>query len=277
MSFGGGTNTVTRTELDPVVRPYVEYGLQEAQKQYENTSTPNFFPGQTYVGPSQQTQTALMAAQNRAMQGNPLVPGAQQTALNTIQGSYLSGNPFFKGAFSAATDSARTAFQDQMQQVLSNASQAGRYGSNAMKQMQDRATSTFANALTNTAGQLAYQNYDAERARQQAMIGAAPQLAQADFADINQLMTIGQATEGYQQAALDDAIQRWNFQQTAPQAKLNTFLNAAYGSPQGGMVTQPTYRNPLAGAAGGAALGYALGGNSTTGAMIGAGLGGLLA
>ena len=24
---GGGTNTVTRTELDPVMRPFVQYGL----------------------------------------------------------------------------------------------------------------------------------------------------------------------------------------------------------------------------------------------------------
>ena len=32
---GGSTNTVTRTELDPAMRPYVQYGLGEAQRLYQ--------------------------------------------------------------------------------------------------------------------------------------------------------------------------------------------------------------------------------------------------
>jgi len=53
---GGTTNTVTRTELDPTMRPYVQYGLSEAQRLYQ-TGTPEFYTGATYVGPSQQTQS----------------------------------------------------------------------------------------------------------------------------------------------------------------------------------------------------------------------------
>jgi len=271
---GGGTNTVTRTELDPIMRPYVDYGLQESTRLYQNPDMPQYYPGQTYVSPSQQTQAALAAAQQRATTGNPLVPAAQQQALNTMQGGYLSGNPFFQGAFKAATAGAQTAYQDATQAALSNASRAGRYGSGSMGTALDRAGGVYANALTNTAGQLAYQNYDTERGRQQAMIGAAPQLAAADYTDINQLLQTGQAAEGYQEAAMADAVNRFNFAQQAPYQKLQSYLSGAYGAPTGMQVTQPVYRNQVGNILGGALTGAALGGGTGMGAGVGAAIGG---
>jgi hypothetical protein len=220
---------------------------------------------------------------------NTFNPAIQQMQ-GTASGQYLSGNPFFSGAFDAAARAAGTSFQDQMQQVASNTSRAGRYGSGAMGQLQDRAAGTFATALTDTAGKLAYQNYDAERARQEAAQGnignlygadyarqlqaaqMSPALAQADYQDISQLYQVGQAQESYQQAALADAMQRYNFQQNLPAAKLQSFLSAAYGAPMGQQTTQPIYRNQGANVLGGAALGSALGGGPL-GAGIGAGAG----
>jgi hypothetical protein len=273
---GGSTNTVTRTELDPIMRPYVDYGLQESTRLYQNPDMPQYYPGQTYVAPSQQTQAALAAAQQRATTGNPLVPAAQQQALNTMQGGYLGGNPFFEGAFKGATAGAQTAYQDATQAALSNASRAGRYGSGSMGTALDRAGSTFATALTNTAGNLAYQNYDAERTRQQSMIGAAPGLASADYTDINQMLQTGQAAEGYQEAAMADAVNRFNFAQQAPYQKLQSYLSGAYGAPTGMQQITPVYRNQMGNVLGGALTGAALGGmsgNAGVGAGIGAGLG----
>lgn len=297
------TQVVTQ-QIDPAMQPYIAYGLSEAQKLYQNPSVPGYYPGQGYVSPSDTTQQALQYGANRAVLGNPLLPQAQQTVgamqntfnpaiqqmQGTASGQYLSGNPFFSGAFNAAANAAGTTFQDQMQQIASNTSRAGRYGSGAMGQLQDRAAGTFASALTDTAGKLAYQNYDAERARQEAAMGnignlygadyarqlqaaqMAPALAQADYQDINQLYQVGQAQESYQQAALADAMQRYNFQQNLPAAKLQSFLSAAYGAPMGQQTTQPIYRNPTANILGGAALGGALGGGPL-GAGIGAGAG----
>ena len=282
-SGGGGQTTTQIQQIDPIMRPYIDYGLQEATRLYQNPDIPQYYPGQTYIAPSQQTQAALAAAQQRATTGNPLVPAAQQQALNTMQGNYLSGNPFFEGAFKAATQGAQTQYMDSTQQALSNASRAGRYGSGAMGTALDRAGGVYANALTNTAGQLAYQNYDTERGRQQAMIGAAPQLAQADYTDINQLLQTGQAAEGYQDLAMQDAINRFNFAQQAPYMKLQSYLSGAYGAPMGtqGSVTSPSYSgSKAAGALGGAATGAAIGSSfGPYGAAIGGGvglLGGLL-
>ena len=259
---GGGGTTTSIQQIDPTMRPFIQYGLEEATRLYQNPDIPQYYPGQTYISPSQQTQAALAAAQQRAVTGNPLVPAAQQTALNTVQGNYLGGNPFFEGAFKAATQGAQTTYQDTVNTALSNASRAGRYGSGAMGTALDRAGGVYANALTNTAGNLAYQNYADERGRQQAMVGAAPQLAQADYTDINQLLQAGQAGEGYQDLAMQDAINRYNFAQQAPYQKLQSYLSGAYGAPMGstGSVTSPSYGgSKAAGALGGAATGAAMG------------------
>jgi hypothetical protein len=282
-SGGGGQTTTSIQQIDPVMKPFIQYGLEESTRLYQNPDIPQYYPGQTYVGPSQQTQAALAAAQQRATMGNPLVPAAQQAAQQTIQGGFLGGNPFFEGAFKGATAGAQTAYQDATQLALSNASRAGRYGSGAMGTALDRAGSTFANALTNTAGQLAFQNYDTERGRQQAMIGAAPGLASADYADIGQLMQTGQIAEGYQDVAMQDAVNRFNFQQQAPYQKLQSYLSGAYGAPMGtqGSVTTPTYgRSQAAGALGGAATGASMGASfgpygAAAGGVLGA-IGGLL-
>ncbi len=52
-----------------------------------------FYPGQTYVGPSQTTQQGMQMAQQRALAGSPLLQGAQQTvgALQTATNPALGG------------------------------------------------------------------------------------------------------------------------------------------------------------------------------------------
>jgi len=71
---GGGTSE-TKSELDPTVRPFVEYGLGEAKNLYQ-TTTPEYFAGQTYVSPSAQTESALAQAEAQARAGSPLTSAA---------------------------------------------------------------------------------------------------------------------------------------------------------------------------------------------------------
>jgi len=236
-SGGGSQSSTTKQELDPTIRPYVEYGLSEAKNLYQ-TTTPEYFPTQTYVSPSSQTQAALQAAQTRALQGSPLTQTAQQQQLGTIGGQYLSaGNPYLTQALAGPTQQATQAYNDAIKQAQGTASMAGRYGSGVSADIQNRAAQTLATTLANKYGDLAYQNYGAERARQEAAALQAPQLAQADYQDINQLMNVGQIAEDYQQKALEDAIARYEFEQNKPYTKLQAYLGAAYGAPVG-QVTQ---------------------------------------
>jgi len=224
--------TTTTQTIDPAILPYLTYGLQQGAGLYQ-AGGPQYYTGETFVAPSQTTQAGVQALETRALAGNPLTGLAQQQLQGTLGGAYLGGNPFFQGAFAPAAQAAKSQFDTTLGDIASKSSLAGRYGSGAMGNLQNRATGQYAQALTNTAGQLAYQNYEQERARQQQAIGAAPALANADYQDINQLLQAGQLREGYQGQQLGADIQRFNFLQNQPQQNLQNYMSLVYGNPLG--------------------------------------------
>jgi hypothetical protein len=248
--------TTTTSTIDPTIQPFLTYGLTEAQKLYQGGG-PQYYGGQTYVGPSTTTQTGLQALEARASQGNPLLQSAQGQLQNTISGGFLQGNPFFQGAFQPAAQAAQTRFEQTLGDVGSAASKAGRYGGGAMQTLQDRASGQFAKSLADTAGQLAYQNYAQERGMQQQATMAAPAMAQADYQDIQNMLAAGQAREGYTGAQQQADIARFNFLQNQPQQNLQNYLSLVYGNPLGrvassttsGAADTSTLQNLLGGAA----------------------------
>jgi len=262
--FGGGgsqqtgTQTVTN-QIDPMLKPYVEFGLEEAKRLYQSP-TP-YAPFQTYIDPSQQTLSALGGIEQRATAGSPLLPAAQAQLQKTISGDYLSGNPFFTGAFQGATRDISNQFGQDIMGIRSNLSSAGRYGSGAQTQLEARAADVLANRLSDVGGKLAYQNYGDERTRQASAILAAPELAAADYTDPSKLLAAGLAREGYSQAQLADQIARYQYQM--PESRLSTFLTGVYGAPSGSVQERPIYENQgqqgfsnLLGIAGTAAMFY---------------------
>jgi hypothetical protein len=80
---------------------------------------------------------------------------------------------------------------------------------------------------------LAYQNYADERARQQAATMAAPQMASADYQDIQNMLQAGQIREGYQGQQMQGDIAKFNFLQNQPQQNLQNYLSLVYGNPLG--------------------------------------------
>jgi hypothetical protein len=229
---GGGGNQTSQTSIDPMLKPYITYGLNEAKGLYQ-TDSPQYYGGQTYVSPSQNTQYALQAAQNRALSGNPLLGQAQGQQADVVGGQYLQNNPYFNQAMAGAAQGATQNYNDAIMKAQGGASMAGRYGSNVSADLQNRAASTLSNTLANKYGELAYQNYGAERGYQEAAANNAPRLAEADYGDINKLLQVGQGQEGYQQTALNADMERFKFGQDAPYAKLQTYLSSVYGAPQG--------------------------------------------
>jgi hypothetical protein len=243
--FGGGgsqqtgTQTVTNS-IDPMLRPYVEFGLGEAKRLYQSP-TP-YAPFQTYISPSGATTSALSAIENRAMAGSPLTQSAQAQLGRTVSGDYLSGNPFFTGAFKGATRDISNQFGQNIMDIRSKASSAGRYGSGAQTAIEGRATDSLANALSDIGGKLAYQNYSDERARQESAIRAAPEMAATDYNDLAKLLGVGTTREGYDQAALADRIARYQYDM--PESRLSTFLTGVYGAPSGSVQERPIFSNP---------------------------------
>jgi hypothetical protein len=159
------------------------------------------------------------------MAGSPLLNAAQAEQLATIEGRGV--NPFLSGALEQANRLAGERYTQDIQNLQSQASSAGRYGSSAMGQQAGKAQDIFARALTEQGGQLAYQSSEAERGRQVAASQAAPQMSAADYADIQRLLQVGQGREAYDLNEIMGKLKAQNI----PLERLQQYANIAYGAP----------------------------------------------
>ena len=236
LSGGGGEQkSTTTTSIDPAIKPYVTYGLEEAKRLYQGAG-PQYYQGDTYIGPSSQTKQALNLAEQRALAGSPLLDAAQAQTLATIQGQGV--NPFLAGALAQTNRLSGEQYNRNIQNLQSSAASSGRYGSSAMGQQAGTAQDIFARALTEQGGNLAYQSAEAERQRQMQATGMAPQMAQADYFDITALGKVGQIGENYDMNKLQADINRYNYEQNLPQMKLQQYANLYSTAPQGSVTEQ---------------------------------------
>lgn len=289
---------MAESRIDPALLPYLQTGLQRAQELFLTGPQPTFFPGQTYVAPSEQTLAALTQQEQAAAAGAPVLQQAQQAYQQslgqigtTAAGGFLGGSPYREALIQAAT---RPLVQQYEQTVLpgiaSGFSRAGRYGSGAMEQAQARATEAFGRSLGDVSATLAAQDYARERGLQQqaqiaqsALAQAAPSFFQSSFLPAQALGAVGAAREQIAAQPLQESMQRFQFGQQLPFQQLQGFLSSVYGNPMGtsNVPIPQAQTNQIAQALGGAGLGY-LGGQFLTsqfGAnapLYGAGLGGLL-
>jgi len=246
MSKGGGTTrtVASQTGVDETTRPYKEFGLTEARRLYEQ-GPQQYYPGQTVVGFSPETEMSLSGMRQQAISGSPFIGAVQDVVMQNLTGT----NPLQSAAM-----------RPVMEAIEGKVSQAGRYGSGYGDAAMVQALAPFA-----------YQ------AQQQA-VSQAPAAREFGFADLATLGGVGQAREGLEQAQLASDIERFQFEQMAPQAGLANYLASVQGGQIGSQAITPQYRQPalqaLGGALGGAQIGDMVEGFSpSTGAILGAGLG----
>jgi hypothetical protein len=292
------------SKIDPALRPFLTEGLRQAQNLFLGANQPRYYEGQTYVSPSQATQDALAQQEAMARAGSPILQqaqGAYQGALGglgfTGAGGFLQGNPFQQAAMQAATRPIEQQFSNQvLPSIASLYSKSGRYGSGAMQNALSQATEAQTRALGDITGSMANQQYLAERGLQQQALGqqaqlaaAAPSIYSQQYLPSQQLAQIGAAQEQIAQLPLQEAMNRYYFNQQLPAQQLQSYLSSVYATPMSGsqFAPQPQATSSRVGSVlGGAGLGYGIGnmiggsglfGTSagTTGAVLG-GIGGLL-
>jgi hypothetical protein len=289
------------SRIDPRLQPYLGMGLQRAEQLFFGQQ-PQFFPGQTYVSPSEQTLAALQQQEALARGAQPALSASQEAYMGglgqlseTAGGAFLSGSPYLESLIETATRPIAQQFQEQtLPNIASQYSRAGRYGSGAMARATGQAQESTSRAIGDIATQLAAADYARERqAQQQAIVSQieaarlAPQFYQQQFLPSQQLGQIGAAREQIAAQPLQEEIARFNFQQQAPYQQLQGFLSSVYGTPLGSSQIQQTPQaqtNRFGQALGGGILGSQVGSmfggigglsGSQTGAILG-GLGGLL-
>tara|TARA_Y100000592_G_scaffold99470_1_gene175639 strand:+ start:441 stop:1256 length:816 start_codon:yes stop_codon:yes gene_type:complete len=267
MSKGSNPRNVTTTtanEPSEFIRPFLTQAIDYSQDLFES-DLPNFFPNATYTGFAPETETALDLATARATAGSPLLNLSQVEANKILSGDYLSptSNPFTQNLFNQMAG-------DVTSQVQSQFSRAGRLGSAANQEV-----------LTRQLGELANQVYsdqfNRERDNMVNVMNTAPTLAQADYQDIERLASVGAEKEALEQAKLQDAIARFDFEQSKPFIKLNEYLGALGANvPTTTVETSPVFRDRAGGLLGGAGAGINIASQLGVNPLFGAIGGGLL-
>jgi hypothetical protein len=261
------------------VQPFLNEGLRQAQELFLRQQ-PQMFPGQTYVSPSEQTLTALQTQENIARQQSPLLGAAQGAFLqslggisNTAAGQYLNANPYQQQMMQAATRPLEQAFSQQVLPGISSLySKSGRLGSGSMERALSSASEGFGRSLGDITANIAGTQFQQERGLQQQaalqlanLAQQAPALYGQQFIPSQQLAQIGAQREAIAGQPLQEAMNRFSYEQQLPYQQLSGFLSSVYGSPLGSFGTpapmQPANRvtGALAGGLAGGLGGYALG------------------
>lgn len=212
-------------------QPSLTFGFEQARNLYEGAA-PQFYPEATYVPMPGQSQEALGLMEERARAGSPIAEAGRSEYLDTLSGKYIDqGNPYI-------ADMA-TRFQNILQpQMTSLFGTGGRAGSGAHEEM-------YAEQFSDAMAPYLYGDYATERGRMYDAMMGAPGYAATDYADPARLAGVGEAYRAEDEAALGDAMARWNFEQTIAQQKLNQYI-AQVGGNYGG-TSETTGQQPWQG------------------------------
>jgi hypothetical protein len=241
------------SRIDPTIAPYLSEALGRARQLFLQGQAPQLYPEQMYVSPSQQTLTALSRAEqlaNRAPileEGQTAFQKAMGEATKVAGGEYVKESPYLQAQLSAALRPLQKQFTEQViPGISSQFSQAGRYGSGAMERATSGATEAFTRAAGDITSNIAGQQFQQERAYQQAAIpqlaqfGAmAPQFYQTQFMPVQQLAQVGAQREAIAAQPLQESMQRFQYQQQLPYQQLSGYLSSIYGSPLGRLTGAP--------------------------------------
>jgi hypothetical protein len=253
----------------PAVQPLL--GMLSGGTQAMGQVPTPFFPGPTYVAPSQPTQMGVNAAMRAAQTG-------MQSYLNRAQQNYgfLSGaaniadNPYVQAINQMTQRNLTQNLRENiLPQVNQGALQVNALGSGRHGLMQGRAIGDTQRAIADAQTQTNLGAYGQGLGAQQGALGATGAMLQNQLAPAQAMMVAGQQVEGYQGRALQDAMARFQHQYGEPWQRLGWVQGAmspfqSYATTQGfGNTAQQgaglSSVSPFASALSGGLQGYGVG------------------
>jgi len=127
--------TSSTSNIDPALLPFLTQGLERAQSLFLTGAQPEFFQGQTYVSPSQQTLDALQQQEALARQSSPVLQQAQQAYTQAL-GATSAASPLYQQIYGQAQQPMAGA------DVYGQAARGG-FGNLATSQLQNIAGGSF--------------------------------------------------------------------------------------------------------------------------------------
>ncbi len=296
--MGGSPTTETSTSESSLntFRPWEGaapgYGFLGGQIPFQMRPTP-FFPGQTYVGPSDATQQGAQGMMDAAKGMRPLLDTMQSNYGFLSNAADVANNPYVQSMNKTMQQQVNQNLnRNLLPQIQSGAQSVNALGSDRMGLAQGQALADTSQALANQVSQNNLTAYGQGLGAQQNALSQTGNMLTNMMAPSQAMLGAGQIGEGYQQKALQDAMARFAYQYQEPRSRIGNMsqllqflqpLGTQYGQGFGtGTQPNPGYMSPLqmglglAGTLGGAALagpfGAAIGGG-LAGGMGSSGLG----
>ena len=215
--MSGGSDNVTTQNFPDWAVPYAQNFLGRSQQVADIPYTP--YKGQTVAQLNPYQTGAFDAIAQRAYQGSPVNDAAAGELTKTLSGGYLNSNPHLDATVNRAQG-------DVMRGFAPIEARSGSFGNSGV-------TEAIGRSLGDVSSQIRGQDYAYERNRMVGSIGLAPQIANQDYVDANQLLSAGQGLQTQNQLNLDDTYRRFREAQDHPKEQLGTLgkaLGLNYGS-----------------------------------------------
>lgn len=221
--------------------PYIRAGFKAARQQVLDRLR-SFFPDDTVADFAPEQSEAFERIGARARGGSALLRAAQGYNTSVLNGDYLGGNPYRQQAIDAASRPLIENYRHAVSGIGSSFARAGRYGSGGQALAESEAQSNLARQLSDQAAQVSFGDYNAERQRQSQAAALAPQLAEADYDDLDRLAAVGKQRQAQAQAGIDGERQRFDFNQNEALERLQIYMRLIggnYGGTSRGSQQQP--------------------------------------
>ena len=279
MSKGSGSNTTTQ-KADPWAgqQPY----LLDLYAKAQGLPTQQFFPGQTYATPSDLTFQAEQLAEQAALGpqstiAGSIVPSIQEQLMSPAQ---RFSDPLLQESLRAGLRPMEESASRLLQQARRDATGAGQLGGTRQGILESEVLKDLLTKQSDVASRLYGDVYGQTLASQNRALGLVPTAMQSIMSPAASLASIAESQTARAQQPIDEAMQRFAFEQAAPGQALTQYANIAGNTiiPGTQTTTGPGAQGPgaLGGAAAGGGLAYALGASNpviATAAILGGLLG----
>lgn len=232
MSKGGGGSETTVSEPWAGAQPYIKKGYEEAAGIYDKFS-PQYYGGQTQASFSPDQLTAQAGVRDWATQGAPNVMNPALSAYQYGTGSQVldvANNPYVKGMAQAAAQDAYGQLTPQLAGIRQGAIQSGGYGGGRQGIAEGTALAGAADAATKAAAGIYGDAYSQGLSHQAQTLGQTGSIIGAGFQPYTALSATGAEQQQREQALIEDAKARHEFEQALPYDRLNQYTSSIGGT-----------------------------------------------
>lgn len=232
---GGGKSTTTQSipqELKPLATAYTQKAI--------NLSNQGFTPymQQRFSGPTGAENAGLNMIANRAQSGSQLINSGTASLNNMLQPG--QSNPYLDQAVRRAQSSVVDQFNNMVKpQTESAMVNSGSFGNSGLQQTLQNQQIAAGKQLGDIASQMYGQDYQDSNNRALQAAQLAPQYANAQYNDAQQLLNAGSYARNFDQQRKDFAYNQFQDQQNLPYKQLGA-MSGVFGSNLGGTSTTQT-------------------------------------